>query len=68
MIFDKPMTKAQKDKRYKDKMDEWKKENYLTFCFHLPKDLVEEFREKTKEKGDTQRQLVIEMIENYLGR
>lgn len=68
MIFDKPMTKAEKNRRYKKKMDEWKKENYLTLCFHLPKYLVEEFREKTKEKGDTQRQLVIEMMERYIGR
>jgi metal-responsive CopG/Arc/MetJ family transcriptional regulator len=60
------MTRAEKDKRYKKKMDEWKKENYLTFCFHLPKELVEEFREKTKEKGDTQRQLVIEMMKKYV--
>lgn len=66
MIFDKPMTKAQKCRRYKKKMKDWKNENYLTFCFHLPKDLLYQFREETKRRGDTQRQLVIQMIENYL--
>lgn len=65
MIFDKPMTKAQKDRRYKKKMQDWKDKNYLTFCFHLPKDLVTEFRNKTKENGDTQRQLLIEFITQY---
>ena len=68
MIFDKPMTKAQKCRRYKNKMKEWKDENYLTFCFHLPKDLLYQFREETKRRGDTQRQLVIQMIENYLNK
>lgn len=66
LIFEKPMTKAQKDRRYKKKMKAWKDKNYLTFCFHLPKELVKEFREKTKENGDTQRQLVIDMMENYI--
>ena len=66
MIFDKPMTKAEKCRRYKNKMKQWKDINYLTFCFHLPKELVEEFREKTKKNGDIQRQIVIEMMENYI--
>ena len=66
LIFDKPMTKAQKDRRYKKKMKDWKDDNYLTFCFHLPKDLLQEFRDKTKKNGDIQRQLVIEMIQKYL--
>ncbi|MBP3607030.1 MAG: hypothetical protein J6J11_01760 [Treponema sp.] len=66
LIYDKPMTKSQKCKRYKKKMKQWKDKNYLTFCFHLPKDLVEEFREETKLNGDIQRQLVIDMITNYL--
>lgn len=66
LIFDKPMTKAQKDRRYKKKMKDWKDENYLTFCFHLPKDLLQAFRDKTKKNGDIQRQLVIEMIQKYL--
>ncbi len=66
LIFDKPMTKAQKDRRYKKKMKDWKDENYLTFCFHLPKDLLHAFRDKTKKNGDIQRQLVIEMIQKYL--
>lgn len=66
MIFNKPMTKAEKDRRYKNKMKKWKDENYLTFCFHLPKELLTEFREKTKKNGDIQRQLVIEMIERYI--
>lgn len=52
-------------KEYRKKEKEWKDKNYLTFCFHLPKDLIEEFRIKTKQNGDTQRQLVIQMIENY---
>lgn len=52
-------------KEYRKKEKEWKDKNYLTFCFHLPKELVEEFRRKTKENGDTQRQLVIQMIESY---
>lgn len=65
MIYDKPMTKAQADRRYKDKMKVWKDRNYLTFCFHLPKDLVREFRKKTKANGDIQRQLVIELMERY---
>lgn len=66
LIFDKPMTKAQKCRRYQRKMKDWKDKNYLTFCFHLPKDLVESFREKTKINGDVQRQLVIEMMESYI--
>ena len=66
LIFDKPMTKAQKDRRYKKKMKDWKDDNYLTFCFHLPKDLLQAFRDKTKKNGDIQRQLVIEMIQKYL--
>ena len=66
LIYDKPMTKSQKCKRYKKKMKQWKDKKYLTFCFHLPKDLVEEFREKTKLNGDIQRQLVIEMMEDYI--
>lgn len=66
LIYDKPMTKAQKCRRYKNKMKQWKDQNYLTFCFHLPKDLVEAFREQTKLNGDIQRQLVIEMMENYI--
>ena len=66
MIFDKPLTKAQKCRRYKRKMKEWKDDNYLTFCFHLPKDLLQKFRDETKKRGDTQRQLVIQMIENYI--
>lgn len=66
MIFDRPMTKAESCRRYKKKMKEWKDENYLTFCFHLPKDLLTKFRKKTKINGDIQRQLVIEMIENYI--
>lgn len=53
-------------KEYRKKEKEWKDKNYLTFCFHLPKDLVEEFRRKTKENGDTQRQLVIQMMEEYI--
>ena len=65
MIYDKPMTKAQADRRYKEKMKGWKDRNYLTFCFHLPKDLVREFRKKTKANGDVQRQLVIELMERY---
>ena len=52
-------------KEYRKKEKEWKDKNYLTFCFHLPKELVEEFRRKTKKNGDTQRQLVIQMIESY---
>ena len=66
LIYDKRMTKSQKCKRYKKKMKQWKDKNYLTFRFHLPKDLVEEFREKTKLNGDIQRQLVIEMMEDYI--
>lgn len=66
LIYDKPMTKAQKCRRYKNKMKDWKDRNYLTFCFHLPKDLVKKFREKTKENGDVQRQLVINMLEEYI--
>lgn len=66
LIYDKPMTKAQKCRRYKNKMKDWKDRNYLTFSFHLPKDLVEKFREKTKENGDIQRQLVINMLEEYI--
>lgn len=66
MIFNKPMTKAQKNRRYKKKMDKWKEEKYLTFCFHLPKELVLEFRNKVKENGDIQRQIVIEMMKNYI--
>lgn len=65
LIYDKPMTKAQADRRYKKKMDEWKDDNYLTFCFHLPKNLVRQFREKTKQNGDVQRQLVIELLKRY---
>lgn len=68
LIFDKPMTKAEKDRRYKKKMKGWKDRNYLTFCFHLPKELVREFREKTKENGDIQRQLVIDMMTDYIKR
>lgn len=65
-IFNKPMTKSQKNERYKNKMEEWKKDNYLTFCFHLPKELVLEFRNKVKENGDIQRQIVIEMMKDYI--
>lgn len=68
LIYDKPMTKAEKDRRYKKKMKGWKDRNYLTFCFHLPKELVSEFREKTKENGDIQRQLVIDMMTDYITR
>ncbi len=68
LIYDMPMTKAQKDRRYKKKMKAWKDKNYLTFCFHLPKELVSEFREKTKENGDIQRQLVIDMMTDYIKR
>lgn len=59
------MTKAEADRKYKEKMKCWKNRNYDTFCFHLPKELLREFREKTKANGDTQRQLVINMIKNY---
>ena len=31
MIYDRPMTKAEADRRYKDKMKGWKDRNYLTF-------------------------------------
>ena len=54
-------------KEYRPKEKAWKDRNYLTFCFHLQKELVQEFRRKTKEKGDIQRQLVIDMIERYIG-
>ena len=63
LIYDKPMTKAQKCRRYKNKMKDWKDRNY-----HLPKDLVKKFREKTKENGDVQRQLVVNMLEEYIKR
>ena len=53
-------------KEYRSKEKAWKDKNYLTFCFHLPKELVLEFREKTKKNGDTQRQIVINMMERYL--
>ena len=53
-------------KEYRPKEKEWKDKNYLTFCFHLPKELVQEFRDKTKVNGDIQRQLVIEMMEKYI--
>ncbi len=53
-------------KEYRKKEKEWKDKNYLTFCFHLPKELVEEFRRKAKKNGDTQRQLVIQMMEEYV--
>ena len=66
LIYDKPMTKAEQDRRYKTKMKVWKDRNYLTFCFHLPKKLLEDFREETRLNGDVQRQLVIDMIENYI--
>ena len=66
LIYDKPMTKAQANERYKDKMKCWKNRNYSTFCFHLPIDLVNEFRKRTKANGDTQRQLVIQMMKDYI--
>ena len=66
MVYDHPMTKAEKDRRYKKKMNAWKDKNYLTFCFHLPKDLLISFRNKTKENNDVQRQLLINWIEEYL--
>ena len=53
-------------KEYRPKEKAWKDRNYLTFCFHLPKDLVKEFRETTKRNGDCQRQLVIQMMEEYI--
>ena len=53
-------------KEYRPKEKAWKDRNYLTFCFHLPKDLVKEFRETTKRNGDCQRQLVIKMMEDYI--
>ena len=53
-------------KEYRPKEKEWKDKKYLTFCFHLPKELVQEFRDKTKVNGDIQRQLVIEMMERYI--
>ena len=52
-------------KEYRKKEKAWKDRNYSTFCFHLPKELLKEFREKTKKYGDKQRQLVIDMIESY---
>ena len=52
-------------KEYRLKEKAWKDKNYTTFCFHLPNELVREFRIKTKKNGDIQRQLVIEMIKNY---
>jgi ribosomal protein S6 len=66
LIYDKPMTKAQADKRYEEKMKCWKNRNYSTFCFHLPKKLVSEFRRITKINGDVQRQLVINMMVDYI--
>lgn len=54
-------------KEYRPKEKAWKDKNYSTFCFHLPKELVKEFREKTKKNGDIQRQLVIQMMEDYIG-
>lgn len=59
------MTKAEADRKYKEKMKCWKNRNYDTFCFHLPKKMLKEFRKLTKINGDVQRQLVIEMIEKY---
>ena len=55
-----------------EKIEELSKENdFLNwYCeelaAHLPKDLVQEFRDKTKKNGDIQRQLVIEMMERYI--
>lgn len=66
MIYDKPMTKAQKNQRYKEKDRAWKKANYITFCFHLPKELVTQFRYKVKENGDVQRQLLVKFMEDYI--
>lgn len=54
-------------KEYRPKEKAWKDRNYSTFCFHLPKELVKEFREKAKKNGDIQRQLVIQMMEDYIG-
>lgn len=52
-------------KEYRPKEKGWKDRNYTTFCFHLPKELIKEFRDKTKANGDIQRKLVIDMIETY---
>ena len=54
-------------KEYRPKEKAWKDRNYSTFCFHLPKELVKEFRKKTKINGDIQRQLVIQMMEDNIG-
>lgn len=66
MIFDRPMTKAEKDIRYKDKMQKWKKENYICFSHQIPKEIVEDFRRACKENGDTQRKLLINFMIDYI--
>lgn len=55
LTYDKPMTKSQKCKKYKKKMKQWKDKNYLTFCFHLPKDLVKRGYSKTTCYRDDER-------------
>lgn len=66
LIYDKPMTKAQKNKRYKDKMKQWSKENYKSFSFHIPNEIVDDFRVTAKTNGESQRSLLIEFMINYI--
>lgn len=66
VIYDKPMTKAQKNKRYKDKIKQWSRENYKSFSFHIPNEIVDDFRETAKANGESQRGLIVEFMINYI--
>lgn len=66
LINEKPMTKKEKNIKYREHDRIWKKENYTSFAFHLPKELVSEFRKTAKENNDIQRQLLIDFMENYI--
>jgi len=44
----------------------WNKKNYDMVSCRLPKELVQEFRERCAEQGDSQASVIRQAIEEYL--
>ena len=46
----------------------WNSQNLIQISFGLPKELVQEFREKCKAEGISQASIVKDAIEKFLGK
>jgi len=64
------LTKAERQKRYRDKNKEEikqkRKDSYKAFSFHLPREITELFTEIVIKNNDVQRQLLVKFMHNYI--